>query len=62
MNLPTNWGFHEQDQDKIQWVHICNEDLNGNATSINNWWERRYPKYKMIVVSKNEFEQVKIQQ
>ena len=59
MNLPTNWEFLKQDQDKIIWIHICSEDLDGIAISINNWWKRRYPDYKMRVVSKNEFEQIK---
>ena len=62
MNSPTNWEFFKQTQDKIIWVHICTEDLAGIATSINNWRERRYPEYKMRVVSKNEFKQVKMQQ
>ena len=59
MNSPTNWVFFKQDQDKILLVHICNEDLDGIAISINNWWKRRYPDYKIRVVSKNEYEQIK---
>ena len=59
MNSPTNWEFFKQDQDKIILVHICTEDLDGIAISINNWWKRRYPDYKIRVVSKNEFEQIK---
>ena len=59
MNSPTNWEFFKQDQDKIVWVHICAKDLDGIAISINNWWKRRYPDYKIRVVSKNEFEQIK---
>ncbi len=54
MNSPTNCKFFKQDQDNIIWVHICCEDLNGIAISINNWWKRRYPDYKIRVVSKNE--------
>ena len=57
MNSPTNWEFFKQDQDKTIWVHICTEDLDGISISINNWWKRRYPDYKIRVVSKNEFEQ-----
>ena len=60
MNSPTNWEFLKQDEEKILWVHICTEDLAGIATSINNWWKRRYPEYKLRVVSKNEFEKVKM--
>ena len=59
MNSPTNWEFFKQDQDKIIMVHICSENLDGIALSINNWWKRRYPDYKIRVVSKNEFEQIK---
>ena len=62
MKSPTNWEFLKLDQEKILWVHICAEDFSGIAASIKNWWERRYPEYKMRVVSKNEFEQVKMQQ
>ena len=59
MNSPTNWEFFKQDQDQIICVHICTQDSDGIAISINNWWKRRYPNYKIRVVSKNEFEQVK---
>ena len=59
MNSPTNWEFFKQDLDKIIWVHICTEDLDGIAISINNWWKKRYPNYKIRVVSKNQFEQIK---
>ena len=59
MKSPTNWEFFKQVQDKVIWLHICTEDLDGIAISINNWWKRRYPNYKIRVVSKNEFEQIK---
>ena len=59
MNSPTNWEFFKQDQEEILWVHICAEDFEGMAISIKNWWKGRYLEYKMRVVSKNEFEQVK---
>ena len=36
------------------------EDLTGVAISINKWWKIRYPEYKLIVISKKEFEKVKI--
>ncbi len=29
--------------------------------SINKWWKTRYPAYKIRIVSKKEFELVKIQ-
>ena len=60
MNPLTNWEFFKQDQEKILLVHIfCTEDFAGMAISLNNWWERRYPVYKMRVVSKNEFKKNK---
>ena len=62
MNTPTNWELFKHNKDKILWVHICTEDLDRIATSINNWWKRRYPEYKIIVLSKHEFEQVKMWQ
>ena len=51
--------FFKQDQDEIIWIHICTKDLDGITISIDNWWKRRYPDYKIRVVSKNEFEQIK---
>ncbi len=62
MKTTTNWEFFKQEQDKILWVHICIKDLTGIAISLNKWWKTRYPEYKLRVVSKIEFEQVKIQQ
>ena len=60
MNLSTNWEFHKQDEEKILWVHICSKDLKGVAISINRWWKKRYPSYKIRIVSKVEFEKVKL--
>jgi len=60
MNLSTNWEFHKQDEEKILWVHICSKDLTGVAISINRWWKKRYPSYKIRIVSKIEFERVKL--
>ena len=62
MKSSTNWEFVKQDQNKILWVHICTRDLNGIAISLNKWWKRRYPGYKLRVVSKKEFDQIKIQE
>ena len=59
MNTPTNWEFFKNEHDKILWVHICTNDLNGIAISLNKWWKKRYPEYKIRVISKKEFEQVK---
>ena len=38
MNSPTNWEIFKQDQNKILWGHICNEELTRIAISLNNWW------------------------
>ena len=62
MNSSTNWEFVKQNQNKILWVHICTSDLNGIAISLNKWFKTRYPEYKMRVVSKKEFDQIKIQE
>ena len=60
MNLSTNWEFYKQDKEKILWVHICSKDLKGVAISINRWWKKRYPSYKIRIVSKVELEKVKL--
>ena len=60
MNLSTNWEFHKQDNEKILWVHICSKDLTGVAISINRWWKKRYPGYKIRIVSIVELEKVKL--
>ena len=60
MASPSNWEFYKVDQKKILWVHICAQDLSGVSISINKWWKTRYPEYKMRVVSKKQFEKVKI--
>ena len=60
MASSTSWEFYKEEQTKILWVHICVQDLKGVAISINKWWKTRYPEYKMRVVSKKEFEQIKI--
>ena len=62
MASPTSWEFYKEDQTKILWVNICAEDLVGIAISINKWWKTRYPQYKIRIVSKKEFEKVKMQE
>ena len=57
----TSWEFYKEDQTKILWVNICDEDLGGIAISLNKWWKTRYPQYKIRIVSKKEFEKVKTQ-
>ena len=43
------------------WVNICAQDLEGVAISIKKLWNTRYPAYKIRIVSKKEFELVKMQ-
>ena len=59
MISPPNWEFFKEDQEKILWVYISTQDLTGIAISLNKWWKKRYPEYKMRVVSKMEFERIK---
>ena len=61
MASPTSWWFYKEVKTKILWVNICAQDLEGVAISINKWWEKRYPRYKIRIVSKKEFELVKMQ-
>ena len=60
MASPTSWKFCKEVGTKILWVNICAQDLVGVAISINKWWKTRYPEYKIRVVSKKEFELVKM--
>ena len=61
MAKPTIWEFYKEVQPKILWVNICTQNLEGVAISINKWWKTRYPEYKIRVVSRKEFELVKMQ-
>ena len=61
MNSSSSWEFHKEAQTKILWVNICAEDLEGISILINKWWKTRYPEYKIRVVSKKEFDLVKMQ-
>ena len=61
MDACTSWEFYKEIENKILWVNICAQDLDGVAISINKWWKKRYPEYKLRVVSKKEFELVKMQ-
>ena len=61
MTAPTSWEFYKEVENKILWVNIYAQDLEGVAISINKWWKTRYPEYKLRVVSKKEFELVKMQ-
>ena len=61
MDASTSWEFYKEVENKILWVNICAQDLEGVAISINKWWKTRYPEYKLRVVSKKEFALVKKQ-
>ena len=61
MASPTSWEFYKEVETKILWVKICTQNLEGVAISINKWWKTRYPGYKIRIVSKKEFELVKMQ-
>ena len=61
MASPTSWEFYKEVETKILWVNICTQDLEGVAISINKWWKTRYPRYKIRIFSKKEFELVKMQ-
>ena len=61
MASPTSWEFYKEVETKILWVNICTQNLEGVAISINKWWKTRYPAYTIRIVSKKEFELVKMQ-
>ena len=61
MASPTSWEFYKEVETKLLWVNICTQNLEGVDISINKWWETRYPEYKIRIVSKKEFEQVRMQ-
>ncbi len=61
MASPTSWEFYKEVETKVLWVNICDQDFEGVAISINKWRETRYPEYKIRVVSKKEFELVKME-
>ena len=61
MASATSWEFYKEVKTKILWVKICAQDIEGVAISINKWWKTRYPQYKIKVVSKKEFELIKMQ-
>ena len=60
MASQTSWEFYKEVETKILWVNICTQNLEGVAISINKWWKTRYPEYKIRIVSKKEFELVKM--
>ena len=61
MALPTSWEFYKEVETKVLWVNISAQDLEEVAISINKWWKTRYPGYKIRIVSKKQFEIVKMQ-
>ena len=60
MASATSWEFYKEVETKILWVNIFTQNLEGVAISINKWWKTRYPEYKIRIVSKKEFELVKM--
>ena len=60
MASPTSWQFYKEIETNILCVNICTQDLEGVAISINKWWKKTYPEYKIRVVSKKEFAPVKM--
>ena len=61
MSSPTSWEFYKELETKILWVNICTQNLETVAISINKWWKTRYPAYKIRIVSKKEFDLIKMQ-
>ena len=61
MASPTSWIFYKEVETKTLWVNIFTQNLERVAISINKWRKTRYPKYKIRIVSKKEFELVKMQ-
>ncbi len=61
MASPTSWVFYKEAETKTLWVNICTQNLEGVAISINKWWKTRYPENKIRIVSKKEFELIKMQ-
>ena len=62
MASPTSWEFYKEVETKILWVNICAQNLEGVAISLNKWWKIRYPEFKIRIVSKKEFLQIKMQE
>ena len=60
MASPTSWEFYKKVEAKTLWVNIYNQYLEGVPISINTCWKTRYPGYKIRIVSKKEFELVKM--
>ena len=61
MASATSWEFYKEVETKILWAKVCAQYLGGAAISINKWWKTRYPEYKIRVVSRKEFEIIKMQ-
>ena len=60
VDSPTSWKFYKEVETKILQVNICAQNLEGVAISINKWWKIGYPEYKIKLVSKKEFELIKM--
>ena len=60
MASTTSLEFYKEVETKILWVNICTQNLKGVAISINKWSKTRYPAYEIRIVSKKEFELIKM--
>ena len=61
MASPTSWEFYKEVETKTLWVNICTQNLEQVVISINKMGTTRYPAYKIRIVSKKEFELIKMQ-
>ena len=54
MTFPASWEFHKRESDKTLWVHVCpkGDDIFGIAIRVNQWSNKRYSDYKMMICSK----------
>ena len=57
MEASTSWEFYKEVENKILWFNICAQKLEGVTISINKWWKKRYPEYKIRVVPKKNLNQ-----
>ena len=60
MASASSWEFYKEVETKILWLKVCAQDLGGADSSINKWLKIRYPEYKIRVVSRKEFEIIKM--
>ena len=57
----TSWQHYKRESDKTLWVHIC-EDRSPKyqiSMAINQWHKSRLPSYRLRVVNKTSFDEIK---